>query len=730
MPSSEVHSTRTNRRQLRVCKAYTLDPGRWSSENSRTAVDGQVVRVGCRSIPIYVGRVSEVPNKVAREVERLRAELDLHSHRYYVLDDPTVSDAEYDAMFRRLLALEEQYPQLCTPASPTQRVGAAPAEKFGSVRHEVPMLSLDNVTSAEQLFEFDARVRRAAGESALVEYMAEPKLDGVAVEVVYEDGELRVASTRGDGLNGEDITANIRTIRSVALRLRQSSRRWPVPPRIDVRGEVIYERAAFAQLNRQRGEAGESLFANPRNAAAGSLRQLDPRITAARPLDVYFHGIGRADGVAAESLGELFEAMRSWGLKVNRRNRHCRDAAAVVTYFEELGAERNLLPFEVDGVVVKVDSLALQRRLGEVSRSPRWAVAFKFQAQQATTRVRNILPSVGRTGAVTPVADLEPVAVGGVTISSASLHNMDEVERKDVRVGDMVLIERAGDVIPYVVKSFPEERRGGERKFRMPAKCPVCGAPILREEGAVVYRCLGMKCPAKLREMIRHFASKHAMDIDGLGDKLVAQLVERGLVHDVADLYQLDEGALVGLERMGEKSARNLLAAIDASRQASLARLIHGLGIPHVGEHVAGLLAAEFGSLDALAAADEATLVAVREIGPQTAREVVAFLAAEPNRQVLRRLRESGVDPTAEPLRRGDGPLSGKTFVLTGALSIPRDEATRRIEAAGGKVTGSVSKKTDFVVAGSDAGSKLEKAQRLSVEIIDEEALSRLLASQ
>jgi DNA ligase (NAD+) len=668
-----------------------------------------------------------VAKKIAGEVERLRADLDRHSHRYYVLDDPTVSDAEYDAMFRRLVELEEQYPEIRTSSSPTQRVGAPPADKFEAVRHAVPMLSLDNVTSADQFLEFDERARRLAGGSAVIEYMGEPKLDGVAVEVVYEDGEIRVASTRGDGVDGENITANVKTIRSVALRLRQSEARWPVPRRVDVRGEVIYDRSAFAQLNRQRAAAGEPLFANPRNAAAGSLRQLDSRITAGRPLDVFFHGVGRVDGAAFETFVELFAALRSWGLRTNPRNRHCGDAQAVVRYFEELSGERDRLPFEADGIVAKVNSIAMQRRLGEVSRSPRWAVAFKFKAQQGTTRVRNIVPSVGRTGVLTPVAELDPVSVGGVTISSASLHNMDEVERKDVRIGDLVLVERAGDVIPYVVKSFAEERKGSERTFAMPDRCPVCAAPVMREEGAAAYRCLGLQCPAKLREVVRHFASKHAVDIDGLGEKLVGQLVEKGLVRDVADLYVLSEDQLVGLDRMGEKSARNLIAAIDASRRTSLARLIHGLGIPQVGEHVAGLLAEEFGSIDALAVADEAALMEVREIGPQIAREVVAFLAAEANRAVLQRLRDAGVRPTAAVRRRRDGPLAGKTFVLTGALSMPRDEAGRSIAAAGGSVTSTVSKKTDYVVAGSDPGSKLDKARRLGVEILDEDGLRRLL---
>jgi len=673
--------------------------------------------------------VAEVPAKIRREVDELSAELEQHSHRYYVLDDPSVSDAQYDEMFRRLVELEEAYPELRSPASPTQRVGAPPADKFASVRHAQPMLSLDNVTSAEQFLEFDERVRRQVGESAVVEYLAEPKLDGVAVEIVYENGVLRVASTRGDGVYGEDITANVKTIRTVPLRLRQSDRKWPVPRRLDVRGEVIYAREAFDALNRQRASAGESLFANPRNAAAGSLRQLDSRVTASRPLDVYFHGMGGREGPTILTLVEFFAALRSWGLQTNPLNRLCKSSAATVEYFEMLGRERQQLPFEVDGVVAKVNSLAVQRQLGEVSRSPRWAVAFKFKAQRGTTRVRDIVPSVGRTGVLTPVAELEPISVGGVTISSASLHNMDEVERKDIRIGDMVLVERAGDVIPYVVKAIQDERTGAERKFRMPARCPVCGAPVIREEGAAAFRCIGMRCSAQLREMVRHFASKQALDIDGLGEKLVGQLVERGLVQDVADLYSLTEEQLVGLDRMAAKSAAKLVAAIEASKGVSLARLINGLGVPHVGEHVASLLAGEFGSIDALVAATEEDLVELREIGPQTAEEVVAFFNAEANRAVLARLRSAGLRPVAERRRR-DGPLLGKTFVLTGVLSIPRDRVARAISAAGGKVTSSVSKKTDYVVAGSDAGSKLEKAERLGVEVLDEDGLRAILGDE
>ncbi len=683
--------------------------------------------LGGAATPIYVDSVAKVSRKIAAEVEELRAALDAHSHRYYVLDDPTVSDAEYDLLFRRLVEIEAKYPEVASPTSPTQRVGAPPADKFASVRHAQPMLSLDNVTNAEQFVEFDERVRRTAGESAIVEYMVEPKLDGVALEVVYQDGELRVSSTRGDGINGEDITANVKTIRSVALRLRQTDDRWPVPTRLDVRGEVIYERKGFQELNRQRAEEGAPLFANPRNAAAGSLRQLDSRITAGRPLDVFFHGVGYVEGLEFPSFVDLFEAFRSWGLKTNPANRFCRDAAAVVDYFQEIDEGRDQLPFEVDGVVAKVNSVAVQRQLGEVSRSPRWAVAFKFKAQQGTTRVRDIVPSVGRTGVITPVAELEPVSVGGVTISNASLHNMDEVERKDIRIGDTVLIERAGDVIPYVVKSIADKRDGSERKFVMPERCPVCDAPVIREEGAAAYRCIGMQCAAKVREAIRHFASKHAVDIDGLGEKLVAQLVDRGLVRDVADLYSLSEEQVIELERMGKKSALNLLAGIEASKQTSLARLVHGLGIPQVGAHVSQLLAEEFGSIDALMEVDADALLEVREIGPETAREVAEFFHAEQNRGVLARLMGAGVRPTTQARRRTDGPLSGKVFVLTGALSVPRDQAAREIIAAGGKVTSSVSKKTDYVVAGADAGSKLAKAERLGVEVLDEAALQELL---
>jgi DNA ligase (NAD+) len=667
-----------------------------------------------------------VPGGVAAEIARLRDAIEEHNRRYYVEDAPTVTDDAYDRLFRRLVELETAHPELRTPSSPTQRVGAAPAERFAPVRHSVPMLSLDNAMSEAEFRDFDARVRRLLRTDGPVEYVAEPKLDGLAVEVVYADGELAAASTRGDGITGEDITANVRTIRTLALRLRAAPGR-PIPKRLEVRGEVIFPRAAFDDLNAERVRTGEPPFANARNAAAGSLRQLDSRVTASRPLDIFFHSFGVVEGAAFASHWEFLAALAAWGLRINGENRRCDDADAVIAYHQRIAACRAELPYEVDGIVAKVDALDLQRRLGDVSRSPRWAIAFKFKAQQAQTRVRDIVASVGRTGILTPVAQLEPVAVGGVTISSASLHNMDEIRRKDVRIGDTVTVERAGDVIPYVVGVVHAARTGREIVFEMPAHCPACGSAVIREAGAAAYRCIDLQCPAQRREVIRHFASKYALDIDGLGEKLVAQLIEAGLVRDVSDLFRLDEARVAALERMGKKSASNLLAAIRAKQRPPLDRLIYALGIPEVGERTAAVLAERFGSLEALAAADEDALTAVRDIGPETAREIHAFFALPENQQTLARLHAVGVRPQPVAPRPRGGPLHGKTLVLTGTLSTPRDDVIARIESAGGKVTGSVSRKTDFVVAGADAGAKLDKARRLGVAVLDERELASLL---
>jgi DNA ligase (NAD+) len=665
--------------------------------------------------------MARVKADVRREVERLRHEIQEHDHRYYVLDDPAISDAEYDTLFRRLESLEREHPELASPDSPTQRVGAAPLEKFGAVRHRHPMLSLSNVTSRDEMLEFDARIRKFLGLER-IEYVAEPKIDGVAIELVYEDGAFATGSTRGDGTVGENVTANLRTVRSVPLRLRGKR----VPPRLEVRGEVFYPLAAFRRLNREREEAGLPTFANPRNAAAGSLKQLDPSVTAARPLDLVCHGAGDLGEVAAKTYAELLALFGDLGLKAVPRSRVAGSLDDVFAWFDALEAERDDLPYEIDGVVVKVNDFALQRRLGQISRSPRWAVAFKFRARQATTRVNAIAASVGRTGVLTPVAELEPVAVGGVTVRNASLHNMDEVERKDVRIGDTVVLERAGDVIPYVVKVVTEKRTGAEQRFHMPRSCPVCGAEVVREEGEVAYRCIGAACPAKLKQSLRFFAARGAMDVEGLGEKLVDQLVERDLVRDLSDLYRLDAETLAGLDRMGEKSAANVVAQLERSKKTTLPQLLVALGIRQVGEATAKALADHFGTLQRLMDADPEALTEVRDVGPEVAASIHQFFAEPRNRKVIERLLAAGVKPAA--VTRPKGPLAGKKLVLTGGLgAMTRPEAQRRIEALGGRVVTSVSKETDLVVVGSDAGSKLKKAKALGVKTIDEAEFLRLV---
>jgi len=666
---------------------------------------------------------AETKADVREEAARLRREIERHNHRYYVLDDPEISDAEYDALFRRLQALEEAHPELRTPDSPTQRVGAAPATEFATVRHRQPMLSLQNAATAEEMAAFDERVRKFLGRER-IEYVAEPKIDGVAVELVYEKGVLTVGSTRGDGTVGENVTPNIRTIRSVPLRLRGEAK--TVPALLEVRGEVYLPLAAFRKLNREREEAGQPVFANPRNAAAGSLKQLDPAVTAARPLDFVCHGVGEIRGARFATHWETLRALADAGLKPVPMSRVCDTLEQVIALFAELEEKRDRLGYEIDGLVVKVNDLGLQKRLGEISRSPRWAIAYKFKPRQATTRVNAIVPSVGRTGVLTPIAELEPVGVGGVTIRNASLHNMDEVERKDVRIGDTVLIERAGDVIPYVVKVLTEKRTGRERKFRMPGKCPVCGAEVVRAEGEVAYRCIGLSCPAQLKQAVRFFGARGAMDIEGLGEKLVDQLVECGLVRDLADLYRLDEDTLADLERMGKKSAANLRAQIERSKQTTLPHFLVALGIRQVGEATAKALAEHFGRLDRLLEASEEELQEVRDVGPEVAASIHRFFAERQNRKVIQRLLALGVRPA--PVTRPKGALAGKKFVLTGGLAaMTRPEAQRRIEALGGRLASSVSEETDYVVAGADPGSKLAKAKKLGVPILEEDAFLRLL---
>ena len=667
--------------------------------------------------------MARAAQSIRQEIERLRREIEHHNHRYYVLDDPEITDSQYDERFRRLEALEQAHPELVTPDSPTRRVGAAPASAFDTVTHRQQMLSLQNAATREEFLEFDARGRKFLGREAIA-YAAEPKMDGVAVELVYEAGVLTVGSTRGDGIRGENVTANIRTIKSVPLRLRATER--PVPALLEVRGEVYLPLDAFRNLNRERQEAGQPVFANPRNATAGSLKQLDSRVTASRPLDLVCHGVGLVEGSTFETHGQLLTALGDWGLKPVPESRILATADEVAAYYDDLARRRDELPFEIDGVVIKVNDLGLQRRLGQVSRSPRWAVAWKFKPRQATTRVTNIFPSVGRTGVLTPAAELEPVVVGSVTVRNASLHNMDEVERKDIRIGDHVLLERAGDVIPYVVKVLTEKRTGRERRFHMPAHCPVCGASVVRPEDEVAYRCTGADCPAQLKQRLRFFAHRGAMDIEGLGEKLVEQLVDKGLVKHLPDVYGLDEATLTGLERMGEKSAANLLAQIERSKQTTLPRLLTALGIRQVGEATAKALAEHFLTLDRLLDATVEELQDVRDVGPEVAASIRQFFDEPANRKLVQRLRTAGVTP-ARIVRR-EGPLTGKKLVLTGGLAaMTRPEAQRRIEALGGRVVTSVSKETDFVVVGTDAGSKLAKAEKLGVATLDEDAFLRLL---
>lgn len=658
------------------------------------------------------------------EVRELTAQVERHAYRYHVLDDPVIADSEYDELFRRLCELEREHPELALPNSPTARVGGPPLDKFAAVRHTRPMLSLDNVTDRDELADFEQRIQRFLKSGDPLEYVVEPKIDGVGVELVYEDGDLKVASTRGDGVQGEDITRNVRTIRSVSLSLR---REGPSAPRLlAVRGEVFYPTEGFRRLNRQREEAGEPVFANPRNAAAGALKQLDSKVTASRPLDLFCHGMGAVEPASFASHADFLAALRDWGLKPAPLTRICRSVEEVASYQEEMEGRRDGLPYEIDGVVVKVNSLELQRRLGQIARSPRWAMAYKFKPRQSTTRVLDIQPQVGRTGALTPVASLEPVQLAGVTVRNASLHNMDEVRRKDVRIGDAIVLERAGDVIPYVVRVLAERRDGSERRFEMPALCPMCRSQVFREEGEAAYRCVGLACPAKLKESLRFFGSRNALDIEGLGEKLIDQLVERKLVADSADLYGLREETLASMDRMGAKSARNLVRELERSRDATLARFVTALGIRHVGEATAKVLADHFESLDRIMNADEESLMDVRDIGPEVARSIAGFFAEPANRGVIGKLLAAGFRLRAEP--RAEGGLAGLSFVLTGSLAtLSRGEAQKSIAALGGRVASSVSSKTDYVVVGADPGAKADKARELGVRILDEDGLRALL---
>ncbi len=663
-------------------------------------------------------------DKLRKRAEELRKQINYHNYRYYVLDDPVVTDAQYDKLLRELQQIESGHPGLITPDSPTQRVGAAPLSEFGEVHHRIPMTSMDNAFDDAEAREWDQRVRKGLETEGNVAYTAEPKFDGTSVSLRYEHGVLMQAGTRGDGTTGEDVTANVRTIKTVPLHLQGKG--WPKV--VEVRGEVVIPKKDFERLNAEQLKHGAKIFANPRNAAAGSLRQLDPRVTAARPLSFFPWGLGEVSEPVSRRYSDVSKHLRDWGFRVTEFFRVVHGPDECLEYYQEILAKRDKLPFEIDGVVYKVDDLRARDQLGYTARAPRWAIAHKLPAQEETTVVEDIMASVGRTGVITPVAVLKPVQVSGVTVTHATLHNQDEVERKDVRVGDTVIVRRAGDVIPEVVGVIKEKRPRGARKWHTPDKCPVCGSQVIREEEEAAHRCMGgLVCSAQRMGAILHFASRHAMDIEGLGDKLVQQLVDKDMVKTVADIYRLKHDELADLERMAEKSAQNLLDQIEKSKTTTLARFLHALGIPQVGEATAQLLADQFGSMDDIMDASRETLEQIHGIGPNMAEDIYSFFHEKHNRGVIRDLLKAGIH-WPKPVRiKKSTALTGKTFVLTGGLStMTRDEAKRRLQELGAKIAGSVSKKTDYVIVGEEPGSKADKARELGVTMLDEQEFLKL----
>jgi DNA ligase (NAD+) len=658
-----------------------------------------------------------------QEIKELKKALHYHSHRYYVLDNPEISDVEYDKLLRRLIDIEAAYPSLITPDSPSQRVGGAPAEGFERVAHLTPMLSLGNAFSADELRSFDARVKSGLGRPE-VEYIVELKIDGLAMNLIYQDGRLTRGATRGDGTYGEDVTTNIRTIRSVPLVLNDTS---DMPQLLEVRGEVYLPRKEFDRLNKLREAAGEPLMANPRNAAAGSIRQLDPKVTAERALNIFLYGLGTEEGLGVATHSAMLEKLQSLGFKTNPYYKVFSNIEDAIAYCQSWAEKRVDLPYDIDGVVFKVNDLASQRALGSTAKDPRWAIAYKFPAEQAATVVEDIVVRVGRTGALTPTAVLRPVRLAGTTDSRATLHNADYIAEKDIRLGDTVIVQKAGEIIPEVVSVVISRRTGSEQPFSMPSACPECGKEIVREPGEVAHKCVNPRCPALLREGLIHFVSRDAMNIDGLGPAVITSLLEDGLLKDAADLYTLQPETLAARERMGEKSAANLVAAIAASKQAGLARALFALGIRYVGAKASATLARHYGDIAKLAAASLEELITIEEIGPKIAESIVSYFGDADNLAYIEKLKAVGIKLTEERQAAVSQELAGKTFVLTGTLSIPRKEAENLITACGGKVSSSVSKKTSFVVAGEEAGSKLDKANELGVTVLTEDEFLALV---
>ncbi len=660
-----------------------------------------------------------------REIEELRKKINYHNYRYYVLNSPEISDIEYDSLMRKLQELEKTFPEFIITTSPTQRVGAVPLEKFGTVIHKIPMLSLSNAFNEQEVIEFDKRIKKFLGTDKEIEYVAEPKIDGLAVSLSYENGEFKLGSTRGDGFTGEDITQNLKTIKSIPLKLIEGSEL--LPKKLEIRGEVYMSKLAFKKLNRGRERNGESLFANPRNAAAGSLRQLDAKITTQRELNTFCYGIGEVTGKKFDTQWEILNKLSKWGIRVNPDIKKCLNIKETIEFHKQLEDKKERLDYEIDGVVFKVNKIVLQKKLGEISRSPRWAIAYKFDPSQETTRIKDIKVQVGRTGALTPVAILEPAEVGGVIISRATLHNQDEINRKDVRIGDTVIVQRAGDVIPEVVSVIKSKRQGNERPFKIPDRCHICGSKVSRDPDEAVSRCINISCQARLKEAIKHFASKSAMDIEGLGNKIVEQLTNEGLIKNISDIYNLKIENLLKLERFAQKSAQNLIDSINKSKKATLPKFIYALGIRHVGEHIARVLAENFLSLDKLMKEDEDELLQINEIGPKVAVSITSFFKNKKSAQLIDSLLKSGIIYSEVKPKVKDR-LKGKIFVFTGTLKeFTRDQAKEKVEQFSGKISSSVSSNTDYVVEGGESGSKLDKAKKLGVKIISEAEFKKLI---